>query len=309
MFSSSLFSSSRVFSIRFSWKLSFTLFKRYTLSSFNCTIIYFFVTPTSINYNSSIPYIFWTLSSRSEFVLYLDNYVIWSFVIVSLSTSLSGQQVNSCDWRWQTLWSGSQTVNPLGMSTGIWRAEDWSQWTSSQGSGRSVWVKLGAKSWRSLSCGWQGNNPRLHMGQSSWREGWKQAPRGGIHAMRLIWAHNSQKEDWGFLLIDAWNAFNEENRTATLWSVWNNCTSGAQFKFKCYWHWDILVVRDLEGSNHFLHSKEGTIQGYPLDMITYGIEVFPLIQEIRNAPPPHQSAMLCWWHRGRGKPWENNITL
>ena len=183
MFSSSLFSSSRVFSIRFSWKLSFTLFKRYTLSSFNCTIIYFFVTPTSINYNSSIPYIFWTLSSRSEFVLYLDNYVIWSFVIVSLSTSLSGQQVNSCDWRWQTLWSGSQTVNPLGMSTGIWRAEDWSQWTSSQGSGRSVWVKLGANSWRSLSCGWQGNNPRLHMGQSSWREGWKQAPRGGY----MLW--------------------------------------------------------------------------------------------------------------------------
>ena len=45
------------------------------------------------------------------------------------------------------------------------------------------------------------------------------------------------------------------------------------------------MVRDLEGSNHFLHSKEGTIQGYPLDMITYGIEVFPLIQELRNAPP------------------------
>ena len=31
---------------------------------------------------------------------------------------------------------------------------------------------------------------------------------GGIHAMRLLWAHNSQEEDWGFLLIDARNTFN-----------------------------------------------------------------------------------------------------
>ena len=39
---------------------------------------------------------------------------------------------------------------------------------------------------------------------------------GGIHAMHLLWAHNSQEEDWGFLLIDAQNTFNEENRTAML---------------------------------------------------------------------------------------------
>ena len=34
---------------------------------------------------------------------------------------------------------------------------------------------------------------------------------GGIHGMRLLWAHHSQEEDWGFLLIDAWDEFNEEN--------------------------------------------------------------------------------------------------
>ena len=34
--------------------------------------------------------------------------------------------------------------------------------------------------------------------------------------MRLLWSQNSQEEDWGFLLIDARNAFNEENRSAMI---------------------------------------------------------------------------------------------
>ena len=32
-----------------------------------------------------------------------------------------------------------------------------------------------------------------------------------IHAMRVLWEEHAQEEDWGFLLIDAQNAFNEEN--------------------------------------------------------------------------------------------------
>ena len=32
---------------------------------------------------------------------------------------------------------------------------------------------------------------------------------GGIHAVRLLWQKHAQEEDWGFLLIDAHNAFNE----------------------------------------------------------------------------------------------------
>ena len=32
---------------------------------------------------------------------------------------------------------------------------------------------------------------------------------GSIHAMRILWEEHSLEEDWGFLLIDARNTFNE----------------------------------------------------------------------------------------------------
>ena len=90
----------------------------------------------------------------------------------------------------------------------------------------------------------------------------------------------------GFLLIDARNAFNEDNQTAMLWDVWHEWPSGVQFTFNCSRHWDTLVVRETgDGSGHFLHSKEGMTQGDPLAMIAYGIGVLPLIRELQNAHP------------------------
>ena len=62
--------------------------------------------------------------------------------------------------------------------------------------------------------------------------------------MRLLWAQHSQEEDWGFLLVDAQNAFNEENRTAILWDIRHEWPSGAQFTFNCYRQWATLVVCD-----------------------------------------------------------------
>ena len=48
-----------------------------------------------------------------------------------------------------------------------------------------------------------------------------------ILAMVVLWEEHNQEEDWGFLLIEARNAFNEENRTAMLWAVRNEWRSGA----------------------------------------------------------------------------------
>ena len=48
---------------------------------------------------------------------------------------------------------------------------------------------------------------------------------GGIHKMRLLWQHKSQEKYWGFLLIEAHNAFNEENQTAIMWEFRHEWTS------------------------------------------------------------------------------------
>ena len=67
---------------------------------------------------------------------------------------------------------------------------------------------------------------------------------GATHAMRVLWEERAQEEDWVFILIDAHNAFNEDNWTAMLWAVRHKWPSGAQFKFNCYRHWATLVVRE-----------------------------------------------------------------
>jgi hypothetical protein len=35
--------------------------------------------------------------------------------------------------------------------------------------------------------------------------------KGGIHVMQLLWEQHEAEEEWGFLLVDAHNAFNEGN--------------------------------------------------------------------------------------------------
>ena len=65
-----------------------------------------------------------------------------------------------------------------------------------------------------------------------------------IHAMRVLWEEHKHEEDWGFILIDMPNKFNEEKRAAMIWDVRHEWTSGAQFTFNCYRHWATLVILD-----------------------------------------------------------------
>ena len=111
--------------------------------------------------------------------------------------------------------------------------------------------------------------------------------------MRVLWQDHSQEEDWIFLRIDSWNAFNEDNRTEMLLYVRHEWPSGSQFTFNCYRHWATLVVRDMGGGlGHFFHSKEGATQGGPLAMISYGIGVLPLRRELRGA---HTRVTQPWY--------------
>jgi hypothetical protein len=104
---------------------------------------------------------------------------------------------------------------------------------------------------------------------------------GAIHAMQHMWETNKAEEEWGFLLIDAKNAFNEQNRTAMLWAVRHEWPSGARFTFNCYKHWATLVIRNNDGTGTFLYSKEGVTQGDPLSMFAYGIGLLPLIRALK----------------------------
>ena len=105
---------------------------------------------------------------------------------------------------------------------------------------------------------------------------------GGIHAVEHMWDVHHQEEEWGFLLIDARNAFNEGNRTVMLWTVRHEWPAGARFSFNCYKHWSILVIRGNRGSGVKLFSKEGVTQGDPLAMFCYGLGLLPLIRQLKD---------------------------
>ena len=54
---------------------------------------------------------------------------------------------------------------------------------------------------------------------------------GGVQVVRLLWQQYSQEEEWGLLLIDARNAFNEENHAAIMLEVCYEWPSGARLSF------------------------------------------------------------------------------
>ena len=51
-------------------------------------------------------------------------------------------------------------------------------------------------------------------------------------------------EYWGFLLIDALNASDEDKWTAMLWEVRHEWTSVSHFTFNCCQKWSTLVIQD-----------------------------------------------------------------
>ena len=70
---------------------------------------------------------------------------------------------------------------------------------------------------------------------------------GVVHAARALYAEKEDKEEWGFLLVDAANVFNTGNRIACLLTARHHWPSGTRFSFNCYRHHALLLVRADDG--------------------------------------------------------------
>ena len=75
-----------------------------------------------------------------------------------------------------------------------------------------IWRRLFAKTVLILA----GNEAKEVCGDEQLCVGLEAGIEGGIHAAREEWIEHEDDEEWGFLLVDARNEFNEGNRTAIL---------------------------------------------------------------------------------------------
>jgi hypothetical protein len=105
---------------------------------------------------------------------------------------------------------------------------------------------------------------------------------GAIHASQSMWDQHHMEEDWGFLLVDAVNAFNELDWTDMLWEVRHGWPSGARFVFNSYKHFTILVIRNKNGTGEFILSRQGMTQGDPLEMDGYALVILTLTRRLHR---------------------------
>ena len=68
--------------------------------------------------------------------------------------------------------------------------------------------------------------------------------------------------------------------------------SGVWFSFNCYRYWATLVLREGNGTGHFLHIKEGATQVDTLSMVAYGLGTPSIIRDLRTI---HPSVTQPWY--------------
>mmetsp|Transcript_12177 Transcript_12177/g.17627 ORF Transcript_12177/g.17627 Transcript_12177/m.17627 type:complete len:118 (-) Transcript_12177:32-385(-) len=66
--------------------------------------------------------------------------------------------------------------------------------------------------------------------------------KGAVHMMQTLWDYFGDGKEWGILLVDARNAFNEINRKGMLWNICHSWARGSCFAFNCYHHFKMLVL-------------------------------------------------------------------
>ena len=57
------------------------------------------------------------------------------------------------------------------------------------------------------------------------------------------------------------------------------------FHLNCYCNLSLIILWNWNGTAIFLHCREGMKQGYPLDMVDYGIIVLPLVKNLKAVHP------------------------
>ena len=106
--------------------------------------------------------------------------------------------------------------------------------------------------------------------------GLKAGIKGAVHGMTALYDEFCD-DGWGFLLIDAKNAFNMINSEAALWNAQSRCNC---FLFNTYRGYAKLIVR---GCDEFLYSREEVMQGDSMSMLMYSNAVMPLIESQSDA--------------------------
>ena len=77
---------------------------------------------------------------------------------------------------------------------------------------------------------------------------------GSVNGVQAVWEANSSTKNWGFILVNAKHLFNKINHVGMMWIVRYLWSSRVSFVFKCYCHWSLLVFRNGNGMDSFLHS-------------------------------------------------------
>lgn len=107
---------------------------------------------------------------------------------------------------------------------------------------------------------------------------------GAVHSARKLNDEMADSDrEFGFLLIDAKNAFKELIRVTILWRVRHLWHRASRYMFNLYRHWNTLLLYSYNNSNRpesIIHSKEGVTQGGQMEMVAYGIGILPLIQTL-----------------------------
>ena len=117
--------------------------------------------------------------------------------------------------------------------------------------------------------------------------------------MRSLWEMNSEEDNWGVLLIDTRNDFNEGNLRMMAWVARYEWPSGCMFLVNIHRHHSLLAMRGDDAKNVLsLKSQESCTQGHLLAMVGYGLSMVRLIRAMKiNSHPLILHGMLMTLRR------------